>query len=523
MLHNIAVTLETLAFVYLSYHAGRFFLAKILKAEFSSGGARAAYRILAGYGVYALVGLILAGVHLFTQSALWVVMFVNALTCSSAIADDVAWVAARLKNRNLLKAALKGALPKPRLLHGVIIIWLLANFLIAFVPLTGHDTLDYHYPIVKDIIATHRLTFTPAIGAYTYLPVLGELLYAVPTDAFGETAAPFVFQLIQYSTIILLAVMVYDFVGKRTMRSFLPPLAAIGLLAMMPLQREVLHGGYVDLPSDIFAIASFLIVLDNAFRRYSLREVLCAAFFLGIAASIKYTSLFFLPVDGILLLIGAYRADLPWKKIVGEAALWSIFFLAIVSPWYIKNTLEYHNPLYPMITNPTITSQVNGFMPIPRTIPNMFIFPFYRFGQYFFQSRVSAGDLVILGYFSAMCLLIALLLIAARRVNATTVTLFITIEAYMSYIFFTSHLIRFMLLALILLPIILGLLVDKTLDIIEERGYFKSRGAKRVFYGIASLACIALLLGNIHYFKIKNYYLIGKYSASDYRIAIGGQ
>ncbi|MFA6273108.1 MAG: hypothetical protein WC673_01285 [Candidatus Paceibacterota bacterium] len=496
MIHSFQIFLEALIFIYLCRLIGGIIF-KFLKTNLETTTERTAYSIIAGLGTMGVIGLVLATFGIFTAPAIWSVFIVLALLASKTIAADIA----AIKNIEIKKIFASATFLKI-----IIVIWLTANLLIVFVPLTGHDTLDYHLPIIQDIISSKQLTFNQEISPYAYLPVLGEIIYALPTVAFGETNAPYVFQIIQFNVLILFAAITFAFVKRRTQINWLPAATAIALLAIMPLEREVLHGGYIDVLGFIFSIGSLFLVINNVFGgKFNRRQIIFAALLAGFAASIKYTSLFFVGIESIILLWA-------WRK---ELIIYLLVAGAVMSPWYVKNTVVFGNPVYPMLENQQFTEAVGMFMVIDRTLPNAFIFPVYKFGQWFTQENQSSSDLVILGYLIALYGLIASAIIFRRKFSPTEIILFLTLETYLLVLFFTSHQTRFLLPALILLPPLLAMLTEKMLGEREK--------LLRWFYPIICVAAIILLLGNFHYFKVKNYYLLGIYDQKEYIIEIGGQ
>ncbi|TSC67872.1 MAG: hypothetical protein CEO19_19 [Parcubacteria group bacterium Gr01-1014_73] len=332
MIHNLQIFLEALVFIYLSRLIG-ILIFKFLRVELETTTERIAYSIIGGLGTTGAIGLFLAAFGIFTAPAIWSVFIVIALLASKIIAGDIGTIK-RILGGGIwfwLKKIFTGA----TFLKIIIVVWLTTNLLIAFVPLTGHDTLDYHLPIIQDLISSERLTFNQEIELY--LPILGEIIYAIPVAAFGETAAPYVFQIIQFSILILFAAIIFAFTKHWTKTTFLPAAAVIALLAIMPLEREVLHGGYIDVLGFIFSISSLFLVINNVFGgKFSRRQIIFAALLAGFAASVKYTSLFFVGVESIILVW-------KWRK---ELIIYLLVAGAAMSPWYVKNAVIFGNPVY---------------------------------------------------------------------------------------------------------------------------------------------------------------------------------
>src|SRR3990167_321890 len=151
---------EFLIFVCASYLLGNLIL-KFLRIDFQHPGEQAVYSVILGYGGFGLAGTILAISGLF--DALYLRIFFAPVFLISA--------------KNLFKEHI--------LLKSVLIFWVFANFLLAFSPITGNDSLMYHVPIMFDIVNREEATFSPEIdGFYAYLPVFAEITYAVPIAIF---------------------------------------------------------------------------------------------------------------------------------------------------------------------------------------------------------------------------------------------------------------------------------------------------------------------------------------------------
>lgn len=501
MTHNLQVLFEALIIIYLCRLLGGLIFS-LLKVNLETATERIAYSIVGGLGAMGIVGLTLAAFGIFTPPAIWSVFTVVVLLASKIIAEDLEAIKGILANNVWLW--LKYIFTGATFLKITIVVWLAANLLIAFVPLTGHDTLDYHLPIIQDIVASHQLTFNQEIIPYAYLPILGEIIYAVPVTAFGETSAPYVFQIIQFGVLILFSAIVFAFTKRWTKTAFLPAAVVVALLAIMPLEREVLHGGYIDVLGFIFSIGSLFLVIDGIFdNKYNRRKIYFAALLAGFAVSVKYSSLFFVGVESIILFWKWRKGLIVYLLVAG----------AIMSPWYVKNAAVFDNPVYPMFTNQQFTEGVGMFMAIDRTLPNAFIFPFYKFGQWFTHDNESSSNLVILGYLIAVYGLVILAIILRRRLAPVEVVLFLSAEIYLLILFFISHQTRFLVPALILLPPLLAILAEKVLR----------KGFPHLAYIAMCVAAVILLLGNFHYFKVKNYYLFGVYDKAEYINEIGGQ
>src|SRR6185437_4019404 len=76
--------------------------------------------------------------------------------------------------------------------------------------------------------------------------------------------------------------------------------------------------------------------------------VLCGVL-AGVALGSKYTALGVLVPLILLLLAADGAAPRRVASHLGEAMLLVMVALAVAAPWYLKNAIVYHNPLYPLL------------------------------------------------------------------------------------------------------------------------------------------------------------------------------
>src|SRR3989344_1375611 len=203
-------------------------------------------------------------------------------------------------------------------LKSVFIFWVLANFLLAFSPITGNDSLMYHVPIMFDIVNREEATFSPDIdGFYGYLPVFAEITYAVPIAIFGEHSGfvkppgrkidvppdIYVFQLVQYSVLVLFLGLFYFFLKNFVADKLFIFGALFFTAGIFDLQRELLHAGYIDVFTFLFAIASTLLIIQAFRENNPSKKFLLSSIMFGLALGMKYLALIFGLINFIFIMI----------------------------------------------------------------------------------------------------------------------------------------------------------------------------------------------------------------------------
>ncbi len=522
MMHNLVMLGEGLLVVYASFLIGAEWLGA-LRVSFASPTKRFAYALLLGYGAFGITGFVCAWFGVFRAPYLWAFVGVIVLVSSRRIREH-ARVLFSSGNRSILLRHIKEWFSENRWLKILAVTWVVINISLVFVPLTGHDTLDYHFPVMQDLVKTGKLTFTGAVPSYKFFPVLAEIIYAVPIVLFHETTAPFVFQFLQYIAFVILLMLIYAFVRSRVTYAFLAPVAVLLTLSLMDLEREVMHGGYIDVMVMLFGTASTLLLIDYATdRSLGPRELMLSAILLGVALSMKYSALMFALVNVLFLCVGMFLRKSSFKNFLRGGAWYGIVALLISGFWYLKNTLFFGSPVYPMFSDMGFGASVNSFI-LPRTFLNFFAFPFFAFGQWFVSDRESSSRLIVLIYFVATYLSLLFLLVRREKITRVTWFLLCYVEFFLVFLFLTSHQVRFLLPPVIALPPLLGLLGESMLNMsLRKKNDSQKSKALRWMRKLSLVAFLILFIGNFHYFQIKFQYLTGSYTKAEYIKEIGGQ
>jgi len=487
-MHNIIIFLEASLFIYSSFLIGAYAI-RLLRAVFS-GSQYFALSILLGYGFWGLIGFI-SGLLGFFEAITFRVIFALVFIASfRTVRAHGAFLTGALPLR-----ALKAFFKENAVFKGLVIVWIFLTLLIAFVPITGFDALKYHLPIIQDLIAVGTLTFSPEIYNYAYLPVLAEIIYAVPLVIFNNTTDPYIFQLVQYSGAVLFLLLIYGFVKNITKHAFLPIIAVLAILSMMDFQREILHGGYIDVLMFTTALASMLILLQDIGRgKLEKGNIVISALLLGFAISMKYFALFFVGFNGLLLLYHYFCTKTDFRvTFAGFLKYFSIPVL-IAGFWYVRNLIVFGDPLYPIFKSTEFAQDI--WWIAERTISNMFLFPFLKWGEWFTdRAGESSSMLVIFAYFAALYALIAFFIIVRRRFTFFEIGLFASVHLFMWFMFFNSHYEGYLLGSTMLLPVLLILLADNFFIYIKER---HAEMFYRAMLKIVMVAAIAAPLFNVH-------------------------
>jgi hypothetical protein len=218
----------------------------------------------------------------------------------------------------------------------------------ALAPAVGVDSLNYHLPIAKWLIADGRFAYHPYQIVWGYphnvsnLFAVAQVLY---NDEFFRPAQ------MTHAVLGLLWLAVVYALGKELFGRRAGLAAVLVCLGIESVIYEM-GSGLADLGFACFATASILAValaLSAEDDRLRARRLVLAALLAGVAAVCKVHG----PTLAIALGITAglwqatrrgWRAGLLWFFVIGVVSF------AVASPMYLKNWLLYGNPVYPFTT-----------------------------------------------------------------------------------------------------------------------------------------------------------------------------
>jgi 4-amino-4-deoxy-L-arabinose transferase-like glycosyltransferase len=75
-----------------------------------------------------------------------------------------------------------------------------------------------------------------------------------------------------------------------------------------------------------------------------------SALFAGFSMGIKQTAALWIFLVGVLYLVETIRSRESIPKVLRWGVIYTLITLVVASPWYVKNAIWFHNPIYPFIT-----------------------------------------------------------------------------------------------------------------------------------------------------------------------------
>ncbi|HEV7213486.1 MAG TPA: glycosyltransferase family 39 protein, partial [Chloroflexota bacterium] len=299
---------------------------------------RAVFGAGLGLGVLAYTVMGLAFCHLLYPPLLAALAALAAVLLRAEVQEIAGVVGATA--RRLPRAACWRYAPAPWIAGGGVLV-LATLLLIALLPPFGYDALWYHLTAPRAFLQQHSFVNLPAIGQAGF-PFTVEMLYTIGL-AFGSDAAS---ALLHLSFAVLTIVGVWSF-GARCFERRTAWLAVAALLTASDIQRLGILAD-IDLGLMLFEFLAAYALLIWLEERNPSWLVLAGAM-AGLAMGSKYTALALLAPMGLLLLCANGSG---WRSLRGSVRPLAVFVvcaLLVASPWYLKNLIVYHDPLYPFL------------------------------------------------------------------------------------------------------------------------------------------------------------------------------
>lgn len=223
----------------------------------------------------------------------------------------------------------------------------------AAVPPTAADEVIYHLPVTNAFVQRGEVypMFDNSLGN---LPFLIHMIYAVCLLAGSDIAA----RLFSVFLAIGISLAIFGFCSRYLTRR-------IGTVAMFAffgagivVEIGVTARIDVSLAGMLFLCTCAMVnFLDTGHRGWLWVSALLAGFSLGI----KHTAVIWLALIGFMFLVQRLivnRERVP--EVLRTGIVYALLAFAVASPWYIKNYIWFHNPVYPLITGEVAEFGPNG-------------------------------------------------------------------------------------------------------------------------------------------------------------------
>lgn len=231
-----------------------------------------------------------------------------------------------------------------RILWFAILIYLVTEVVLGFLPPISRDELTHHLAIPKLYANAGRIIEVP-IAPYAYYPMLLDMLYT-PWVYWGYDFVPkLIHALYGYLTGLLL----FAYLALRMNAAY----GLVGFLIFVstPAIARLSHWGYIDLGITFYTTAALLALLLWREDRGNLRWLSLAALSTGFALATKPNGLLVAFVICFLFLLSVAKP--PWKswtRVGSQTLLFGWVAAVPYVPWLAKNWFQTGNPFFPFLT-----------------------------------------------------------------------------------------------------------------------------------------------------------------------------
>jgi 4-amino-4-deoxy-L-arabinose transferase-like glycosyltransferase len=215
------------------------------------------------------------------------------------------------------------------------------------------DELVYHLEMPKQFVK--RGSIYPSYdNFFGNLPLLVQMIYTICQMARSDIAAKLISLFLALATSLSLYAFGARFLSRRIGTIALFAFFSAGMIV------EVSVTSYIDvsLAGTMFlATYAMMIYLETEHKGW----LWVSAILVGFSLGIKTSAALWMPFLGILYL---YERMVTKRQNVSSilkyGCAYTLLAVAIASPWYIKNYIWFHNPIYPFITGEVADFGANG-------------------------------------------------------------------------------------------------------------------------------------------------------------------
>lgn len=304
--------------------------------------------IVFGFGLYALILYLFGVMGLLHPWLIRVLFSVSLVTMLFAVGkQEYLW----------LKTSLKSIRFKLNLCIWLVIAVAMVNSLVyllrCLTPVLNMDSLYVYLHHAKLFVQNHALYDIDYGGiAASYRPLnvimlnsLGILLYS---DILSQLISGWFMG-------VLCALAVYSIARNMVSRKI--ALLSAVIFYAIPSLSWLMHSTKVDLGTTAFELC-FWVLFFKWLQSLDKKYLLCSAFFLGIAMGSKYHSVLTLSFASMVaFVVLCYRTRKFWRSAL-MIAIFSLFSLLIASPSYIRSFILVGDPIYPFMTQSSVSEAI---------------------------------------------------------------------------------------------------------------------------------------------------------------------
>jgi len=332
------VAAVTLSFVLLSVGHS---LTKRFSLQFVNSAEHLAFSFFLGTGVVGLLVLLMGLLGLLRG---WAILALLLLALALTARDlPQLW-------QSLVRATQTAF--QAKLVTGVFIGLFVLLVLRTLTPPHVADELIYHLPVPLQFVQAGRV-FPSYDNSLGNMPFLVHMIYALFMWAGSDAGAKLFSLFLAVATAVLLYAFCCRFITRRVGVIALFAFLASGMIVELAVTTRI----DVSLAGMLFACTYAMIKYLSARSRAWLW---LSAVFAGFSLGIKHTAALWILLVGIMYLVETIRSRESIRKVFQYGVIYTFLALAVASPWYIKNAIWFHNPIYPFVTGEVAEFGPNG-------------------------------------------------------------------------------------------------------------------------------------------------------------------
>ena len=294
-----------------------------------------------GFSLFVGAGAIGLGVLLFALAGWLRPLPIALLMLIVLVITRGSW--ARLYSRGIESIRSLGQSRETKIVATVYVLFIAFLVLRAATPPTAADELIYHLSVTNDFVKHGRVypMFDNSLGNF---PFLIHMVYAVGMLASSEIAA----RLFSLFLAVGTSLAIFGFCSRYLTRR----IGAVAMFAFfaagMVVEVAVTSRIDVSLAGMLFLCTYAMInYLESSERGWLWISALLAGFSLGI----KHTAVIWLALVGVMYLVQRLAMNRDrLTSVLSSGLAYALLAFVVASPWYLKNYVWFHNPVYPLIT-----------------------------------------------------------------------------------------------------------------------------------------------------------------------------
>jgi 4-amino-4-deoxy-L-arabinose transferase-like glycosyltransferase len=311
------------------------FISQKLKLRFNGVAEEISFSVFTGTGAVALLVLILGLLEMLRPLPIAMLLFVLIVASRRSFSRIY-----ELANRSVLTLAHS----RETRVVAVIYLLLIAFFMLrAATPPNAPDELIYHLSVTNDFVK-HGAVYPMFDNSLGNFPFLIHMIYAIGKLAGCEIAA----RLFSLFLAVTTSFGIFGFCSRYLTRR----VAVVAMFAFFAggMVVEVAVTSRIDV-----SLAGMLFMCTYAMVNYlDSRErgwLWISALFAGFSLGIKHTAVIWLGLVGLMYLVQRLASNRDRvANVIQSAIVYASLALVVASPWYLKNYVWFHNPVYPLLT-----------------------------------------------------------------------------------------------------------------------------------------------------------------------------